>query len=350
MPFSRPSLTDLIERATADIEARLPAADARLRRSNLNVLARVHSGAMHGAYGFLAWAALQVLPDTADTEVLDRWANLFRVPRKAPTSASAEATFTGALGLTIPANSLLMRADGVEYVTLADGTFISPTLVVEVAALSAGVSGNADAGAQLLLAAPVAGINSRVTLVDGATGGGDGELDDSLRARLLARLRQPPQGGAAHDYVAWALSVPGVTRAWVFPQISGANTVGVAIVTDTDAGVTAPTAEVISATQALIDEQRPVTADPMVFVPTFLPVNVTLEVTPDNAYVRAAVLAELTDLFSRESVPGGRIPLTHFAEAISLAEGETDHVLASPSADVVPAATQMPVLGTVTFT
>lgn len=350
MPFSRPSLTDLIERATADIEARLPAADARLRRSNLNVLARVHSGAMHGAYGFLAWAALQVLPDTADKEVLDRWANLFRVPRKSPTAASGAATFSGTLGLTIPANTLLMRADGVEYVTLADGTFISPTLVIEVAALSAGVAGNADAGAQLLLAAPVSGINSRVTLVDGATGGGDGELDDSLRARLLARLRQPPQGGAAHDYVAWALSVPGVTRAWVFPQISGANTVGVAIVTDTDEGVTAPATEVISATQALIDELRPVTADPMVFVPTFLPVNVTLSVTPDNAYVRAAVLAELTDLFSRESVPGGRIPLTHFAEAISLAEGETDHALASPSADVVPGATQMPVLGTVTFT
>lgn len=350
MPFSRPTLADLIDRAVADIEARLPAADARLRRSNLNVLARVHSGAMHGAYGFLAWAALQVLPDTADAEILDRWATLFRVPRKAPTSASAAATFTGTLGLTIPANTLLMRADGVEYSTLTEGTFIAPTLTLDVAAVTAGKLGNADAGVQLLLATPVSGINSRVALIDGATGGGDGESDDSLRARLLSRLRQPPQGGAAHDYIAWALSVPGVTRAWVFPQISGANTVGVAIVTDTDVGVSAPAGEVITATQALIDELRPVTADPIVFAPSFLPVDVTLSVTPDNAYVRAAVQAELADLFIRESEPGATMPLTHIREAISLADGEFDHTLASPSADIEPSATQMPVLGTVTFT
>ena len=43
MPFARPSLADLIARAAADIEAGLPGADARLRRSNLAVLGRMHA-------------------------------------------------------------------------------------------------------------------------------------------------------------------------------------------------------------------------------------------------------------------------------------------------------------------
>lgn len=350
MAFSRPLLADLIERALADIEARLPAADARLRRSNLNVLSRVHAGAVHGLYGYLDWIARQVLPDTADAEVLDRWANIFRVPRKAPVGASAVATFTGTPGVTVPANTTLIRADGVEYLTQADATFTSSSMQVASAAVVAGTAGNATAGVQLLLATPIAGVESRVALATGAAGGEDAESDDSLRARLLTRLRQPPQGGAAHDYAAWALSVPGVTRAWVFPQISGAGTMGVAIVTDTDSGVTAPATEVIDATQAYVDAVRPVTADVMVFAPTFLPVNVSLSVTPDNAYVRAAVLAELNDLFIREAEPGARMRLTHIREAISLADGELDHTLAAPAADVVPTATQMPVLGTVTFT
>lgn len=53
MPFNRPTLPQLIQRNITDIESRLPGRDARLRRSNLNVLAKVHAGAAHGLYGAL---------------------------------------------------------------------------------------------------------------------------------------------------------------------------------------------------------------------------------------------------------------------------------------------------------
>ena len=76
MSFERPDLPTLIERAIADIESRLTGADARLRRSNLNVLARVHSGAAHGLYGYLDWLAKQILPDSADAEFLERHARI----------------------------------------------------------------------------------------------------------------------------------------------------------------------------------------------------------------------------------------------------------------------------------
>ena len=47
MPFTRPTLTTLIDRGAADIESRLAGSDARLRRALLNVLVRAHAGAVH---------------------------------------------------------------------------------------------------------------------------------------------------------------------------------------------------------------------------------------------------------------------------------------------------------------
>ena len=38
MPFERPTLQELVERAMADTESRLPGADTKLRRGNLQVL------------------------------------------------------------------------------------------------------------------------------------------------------------------------------------------------------------------------------------------------------------------------------------------------------------------------
>ena len=62
-------------------------------------------------------------------------------------------------------------------------------------------------------------------------GGVDTENDDDLRARILFRIHQPPMGGDADDYVAWALSVPGVTRAWAATEM-GIGTVTVRFMMD----------------------------------------------------------------------------------------------------------------------
>ena len=58
----------------------------------------------------------------------------------------------------------------------------------------------------------------------GIAGGADEQSDLLLLQRVLARLRQPPHGGADFDYIRWALEVPGVTRAWVYPLELGAGT------------------------------------------------------------------------------------------------------------------------------
>jgi uncharacterized phage protein gp47/JayE len=155
-------------------------------------------------------------------------------------------------------------------------------------------------------------------------------------------------GGARSDYEAWALQVAGVTRAWVYPLENGPGTVVVRFVRDNDTSLIPDSAEV-AAVQAYIDDLRPVTANVTVEAPTASPLNMTIQLTPNTAAVRAAVTAELTDVLQREAAPGGTILLSHLREAISVAAGEVNNVLTTPTADVTHAAGEMPVLGTITW-
>jgi uncharacterized phage protein gp47/JayE len=349
MPFSRPTLADLIERSINDIEARLPGVDAKLRRSNLNVLSRVHAGAVHGLYGYLDWLSRQVIYDTAEAEILDRWATIWlSQPRKAATPATGNVTFVGTNGALVPSGTVLLSADGTEYSTSSGGV-ISGTATVAAVAYVAGVGGNADAGASLNMVLPISGINGTATIAAGGmTGGSDIESDTSLRARLIARIQQPPHGGSEHDYIAWALEVPGVTRVWVYPQENGLGTVVVRFMRDGDASPIPDTAEV-AAVQAYIDERRPVTAMVGVVAPVAAPLNFTILPTPNTAAVKAAIEAELADLLLREAEPGGTILLSHIRAAISTAAGETNYTMTAPSADVTHTTGQIATMGTLTW-
>ncbi len=349
MPFTRPDLPTLINRAEADIETRLPGADARLRRSNLNVLARVHSGAAHGLYGYLEWVSRQVIIDTADGDILERHASIWGVERKAASPAVGNITVTGTNGAIIPADSTLARSDGAQYATDAEAMIAGGVATIAVTAVEGGQAGNAAAAASLSFDTPIAGVNSTATVTASAlTGGADIETDDDLRARLLARIQSPPHGGAAYDYVAWALEVAGVTRAWVYPAELGLGTVTVRFVRDDDASPIPDAAEVL-AVQTYIDSLRPVTAAVTVAAPIAVPLNFTIDLTPDTAAIRAAIEAELRDLLLREAEPGATILLSHIREAISLASGENDHILTAPAANVAHTVGQMATFGAITW-
>lgn len=349
MPFSRPTLQTLTDRVIADFESRLPGADARLRRSNLNVLSRVHASGVHSLYGYLDYIARQVFPDTAEAENLGRWSTIWGIQRRAAAFAVGQATLTGTNGTVIPAATRLKRADGVEYDTDAEVTVAGGTATVALTAIEAGQNGNASAATALTLVTPVAGLNAAATVsAGGVTSGADTETDASLRTRLLARIQQPPHGGANFDYVAWALEVPGVTRAWEYPGELGLGTVSVRFVRDDDASIIPDAAEVL-AVQDYIDSVRPVTAVATVVAPVAVPLNFTIALTPNTQAVRDSVTAELSDLIRRESEPGATIFLSHIREAISIVAGETNHVLSVPAADVAQATGQMATMGVVTW-
>lgn len=348
MPFERPSLAELITRAQADAEARLADGAPVLPVSNIAVLARVHAGGVHGLYGYLDWLARQLLPDTAGAEWLERHAAIWSIARLPATYAAGAVAVTGAAGAVVPEGTRLRRADGVEVIT--DALCTVPATVAVTAAV-AGAGGNTAAGVALTVISAVAGVQSAaVVAAGGITGGAAAEDDDALRARLLSRLREPPQGGSQADYVAWALAAhPAVTRAWCYPLELGPGTVTVRVMTDDASADGLPSAGVIAAVQAALDVARPVTAAVTAVAPVAAPLAITLALTPDSAATRAAVSAALTDLIRREATPGGTLLLSHLREAISTAVGEIDHALSAPLADVGTAAGAIVTLGTITW-
>jgi uncharacterized phage protein gp47/JayE len=151
-------------------------------------------------------------------------------------------------------------------------------------------------------------------------------------------------------YAAWAKEVAGVTRAWVFPGELGAGTVTVRFVRDDDDTTIIPDGAEVSAVQGYIDARRPVTAQVTVVAPAAVPLNLTIDITPDTAATRAAVESELRDLLSRdEVVPGGTILLSELRTAIGIAEGISDYTLVSPAASVTHTTGQMPIFGVITW-
>jgi len=350
MALSRPDLQTLLSRAQSDISARLPGADPSLRRTLLGVLARIQAGSTHGLYGYLEWVAKQILVDTADADMLDRHGSIWGVPRKQAVAAKGSVTFTGVDGSSIAAGTLIQRGDAVQFTTDAIANIAAGVASVAVTAVVAGINGNTTSASALSLVSPIVGVDSSVTVdAAGITNGADVEADEAYRTRTLDRIRSASHGGAASDYVTWALEVAGVTRAWVYAQELGIGTVSVRFVVDNDPSSLIPDAAKVAEVQTYIDALRPVTADLTVVAPVAAPIAMTIALTPNDATTQAAVTAELNDLISCEATPGGTILLSHIREAISIAAGETNHVLSVPAADVTNTTGKIATLGVITW-
>lgn len=351
MAWDRPTLTSLHERIARDFSGRLLDGATLLRRSVLAVLAKVWAGACHTLHSVLAWLYLQVFVDTAEGEYMERWAGVWNLSRLPAAAAAGDVVFTGQDGAVIPAGTLLQhQASGLQYALEDRAVIADGSALVRVIAVETGAAGNLDAGEQLQLLSPIAGVE-RVAVVQtgGLTGGADAESDDALRARVLERLRQPPRGGSMADYVRWAREVPGVTRAWCYPMHMGIGTVGVCFVCDAQEDPF-PSEEMVQRVQEHIEPLRPATVKELaVFAPEPLDVTVRLRISPDTEALRDAVRAEIEDVFSREGAPDSVLYRSHIAEAVSLPPGEQDHELLEPAEDVVVPAAYLPRLTQVVF-
>lgn len=350
MPYSRPTLAALVSRIQADMATRL-AQDEPLRRSDADVYGKVFAGAISGAYGYLDWVADQALYDTADEVNLRRWAGIFGVDASAATKAVGALVFAlQSSSADLPIGTLVQALDGVQYITTSSPIVSGSAATADAQAVVAGASGNRPAGDAVTLVQPVAGVAGVATAGE-FSGGAEADDVDKLRAKLYVRLRTPPQGGSKADYLAWALSVPGVTRAWVAPLEMGAGTVTVRFVCDGNGqGAAAiPDAGMVAAVDDVVQARKPVTATVYTVAPIAYPVDMTIRLSPDATATRAAVVAELQDLLTREAQPGGLVYWSHLGAAISAAAGEEDHELIEPSADVYCPPGRLAVLGDITW-
>lgn len=369
MAFTRPTLAQIIERIEGDYKSGL-SLQTILRRSFLGVFAKAFGGASHTLHGHIEFGILEkFFPDTGDEATVIRWGVLYGVERNETQRAELTIDVVGVAGGTLLQGAIYVRSDGITYAVKAEvvvpaATTVSAT-IVENEVESIGADGNLSNGDSVSLQSAVAGIESDSIVTATEIEGEDLEPLEDYRIRVLERLQAPPSGGTVNDYIAFAKTVAGVTRVWVLPNALGEGTVSVTFVEDGNAPASiipspAKVQEVLEALLAL----APVTADVITFAPNELELNPEIQLKPNNTETQNAVIDELNDLLAREaevrdaSDPDqvglgvqfdGKIKLSQINEAISIADGEEDHVLLSPTQDVQPQTGGLVTLGTPVF-
>ncbi|MEK6491788.1 baseplate J/gp47 family protein [Klebsiella grimontii] len=382
MPFKRKTLSELREENRQFMQAELKNIGALLRFGNLKVVADMDAGMSHLHYAYLDYIALQTNPFTSTGEWLAGWMALKQTYRKAATAARSPAVkSTGTAGATLPAGTVLNRADGYQYVTdaelvisagksgTASVTAILPDISDDVS--GGGSAGNADAGTLLTLDANVPGIDNTLTLIEPATGGADIEKEEDFRQRGLQAYQNPPQGGSDADYKKWALEIPGVTRAWVKRRGMGVGTVVIYIMCDgndaTNNGFPVGTDGVSvlddwGAIKATGDQGRvadyiyPLQADTAIIYvcsPIKKIVPFTISGIPDASSDTVQAIKEAINLlFFDNGTPdgSGKIYLSDINGALSQVAGTTGYVLESPAQNIILETGELPLLGEVDFT
>src|SRR5215204_6111505 len=117
MPWTTPTLREVRSLVRDSIRSSLPGADASVPNSVLRVMSDNQGALCHLTLQYIDWLALQFLPDTAETEWIDRHGNIWLVNadgttgRKMATLAVGSATFTGTNGTIIPVATELVYSD-----------------------------------------------------------------------------------------------------------------------------------------------------------------------------------------------------------------------------------------------
>jgi uncharacterized phage protein gp47/JayE len=332
MPWQTPTLRQVRELTRDNVTAFLSGA-ILVPNSVLRVMSDAMAGLARLVLEYINWLALQLLPDTAETEWLDRHGQIWLVNsdgtigRKQATLAVGTVNATGTLGAVIPnATTLTSGVDQIQYEVTAETDVSDGPTPVPVRALDGGAVSNREPGDILTFDQLLIGVDSE-TVVVSIDGGADPETDDQLRARVLLRIQQPPMGGDAKDYVQWTLAVPGVTRAWSYPNEMGIGTVTVRFMMDdlraSNNGF--PLYDDIQAVKDYIDSVRPVAIkDFFIESPIPFPIDHTISnLAPDTNATHAGAQDRLLAAFLTQSIPGGTWYREWSSTAIASAAGIT---------------------------
>lgn len=117
-------------RAKADVKSQLTTSNPWLKNSFLGALITGYSGRVYEFYLQMKNALLEMFPDTASGDYLERWGSYVSINRNSSTTASGSVVFTGTVGTLIPSSTSITSSDGVIYTTTVAGTVTTNTTTV----------------------------------------------------------------------------------------------------------------------------------------------------------------------------------------------------------------------------
>lgn len=253
-------------------------------------------------YAYMEWLQSMHYALTAEGEWLDKKGVEHGVFRKKATQSTGVVTFTGAPGTVIPTGFKVYSDTQTFEVVYGGSIGDSGSVDLSVRSVERGVNVNVPIGA-IKKADSIDGL--RAVRNDAAiTGGTDDEDDESLRERLLLRMRYPGTSGNKYHYLHWAMEVDGVGRVKVFPEWKGPGTVKVSIL-DRNQGVASK--ELMQKVKDHIDVDNgsgdtlaPIGATLTVSTATAISLNIEAKITGVDETVKPSDLMEVYAYFLKE--------------------------------------------------
>lgn len=242
--------------------------------------------------------------------------------RRAATKAVVVLTLSGTAGTEVNSGALFATDGKINFITTEDCTIGEDGFcTVKAEAQAAGKEGNVKAGTIVKIPVSIYGV-SAVTNKEDAYNGYDEETDDSLRERLLFRLRHPITSGNANEYVDWAKSVGGVGAAKCIPLWNGNGTVKVVIV---DADNERANEKLIADVSDYIGNVHPIGASVKVSTPDELSINVSATISTKKTLEECVkkVTTVLNDYFKKDGFTAKFISIAHIGK-ILLESGPVD--------------------------
>lgn len=245
------------------------------------------------------------------------------IKRRLSTFAEGAVILSGEAG-TFVDEGTLVSAGKAEFAPTQDVTLDeSGQATVIVRALIEGSIGNV----------PINGINTFPSAIPGIvdvynpvafTNGYDEENDATLTARYFEKLQRPAKSGNKYHYEQWAKEVPGVGGVKVIPRWNGVLTVKVVIV---DAVGLPADVELVNATTAHIEEERPFGATVTVVSATSKAIDISATLTLVDGYEDVEVKSRIASNVSAylQSI-AFKVPYISYAKIGSIIL-ETDGVL-----------------------
>jgi uncharacterized phage protein gp47/JayE len=267
MAYVIPALEEMHTFLVALFKVLLP--DRTVARLSFNwKLLRVVAAAVTDNHAHVSSARGDMMPDTAELDMLARWGNLYGVPRKASTPSRRDNALrvVGVPTSTVPLGAMLTHdASGLRFkVNEAAVIPVGGSVDVDIVAIDTGSVTRLNAGETLTFTATPVGLEETAELVlDLDEDGEDVESDGAYRLRILSRFDSPPLGGAQEDYRQWALRTTGIAYAYAYPGRAGDGSVDVAALHLGSGAARLLSAGERGALQADLEELRPVSVRAM---------------------------------------------------------------------------------------
>ncbi len=275
----------------------------------------------------------------------------FGLTRKPGTVATGQVTFTGTETTSIPLGTTIQTPGGLRYTTTASGVITGGTATVNIQSSVVGTAYNVPANTITQIPTSISGITGVNNSVN-TSGGTDTETDDLLLQRFLAQVQAPSTSGNAAHYAQWALQVPGIGAAMVFPLWAGAGTVKVAAI---DSNMQPLSAPLLTDLSTYIEAQRPIGATVTYESATALPIIISVDVVRNIAYTQAQILASVTASITSylKSIAFNQLYVSYavIGSLIMATPGVIDYsalTVNSGTVNVTIGSTQVATMGTVT--